>query len=170
MKRTITCLMIVLFCAPSIFAQAKRGKRSAIPIVKSEAKGQKCAVTVRDDLVPNRTVVVVGCGSFGLGEVKSIDGEVLGYRPTNGGVVVFDDELNLIFKWDACVACGGFFSRFAGTKKVRGHNALMIEVYGTRSDPLMEGGGRAKPTAPVYLPTVPLYFDGRQFRFAKMPQ
>ena len=113
MKRTITCLMIVLFCVPSSFAQAKRGKRAAIPIVKTEAKGEKCAVTVRDDLLPNRTVVVVGCDSFGIAEVKSIGGEIIGFRPTNGGIVVFDDELRLLYTWTACSACGGFFSHFA---------------------------------------------------------
>lgn len=153
----ITYLMIVLFCASSSFAQAKRGKRSAIPTPYASGR---CAVTVRNDLLPNRTVVVVGCADFGISEVKSPDGEIAGYRPTNGGIVVFDDELNLIFKWEACSACGGFFSHFAGTKKVQGHNALMIKLV---DGPLMEGGGRAEPT-------VPLYFDGRQFRFAEMPQ
>ena len=162
MKRTITCLIIVFFCAPSGFAQTKRNNRSAIPT--PETAGGKCAVTVRNDLIPNRGVVVVGCDSFGItatyiaigtdGKPKQM------YGPSGGGIVVFDTRMNLIFKWEACSACGGFFSHFAGTQKVQGHNALMVKLV---NGPRLDAGGTAEPT-------VPLYFNGREFKFAEIPR
>jgi hypothetical protein len=138
--------MIALFCAPSSFAQAKPGKRSAIP-------SGKCAVTVRDDLIPKKSVVVVGCDSFGVSQENFQDW-------STGGLVVLDKDLNLLFKWNACTACGGFFSRFAGIKKFRGRNALMVSLYnGPRSD---IGNIAAQLT-------LPLYFNGKEFKFAEMP-
>lgn len=149
MKRTITCLMILLFCAPSSLAQAKRGKRFPTP----DAKGGKCAVTVRDDLIPKKSVVIMGCDSFGVSQENFLDW-------STGGIVVLDKDLNLIFKWNACTACGGFFSHFAGIKKFRGRNALMVKLYnGPRSD---IGNIAAQLT-------LPLYFNGKEFKFAEMP-
>jgi hypothetical protein len=151
MKRTITCLMIVLFCAISTFAQAKRAKRFPTP----DAGGGKCAVTVRNDLLPNRGVVVVGCDSFGNAKTFiAVDGTQQ-YGPSTGGIIVFDSEMNVIFRWTACTACGGFFSGFAGTKKVQGHNALLITLVG---GPRRDDG---RPTPPLMLP---LYFNGREFK------
>src|SRR5215218_9984299 len=148
--------MIVLFCAPGSFAQSKRGKRFPTP----NAMGGKCAVTVRNDLLPNRGVVVVGCDSFGITELFINTQGRPEFGPSNGGIVVFDAEMKLLFKWKACSACGGFFSHFAGTKKVGGHNALLVKLVG---GPRLDAGGRAEPI-------VPLYFNGKEIKFAEIPR
>lgn len=114
----------------------------------------KCAVVVRNDLVPNRGIVVVGCDSFGNIPFMALNDNGTtrqDYIPSNGGLIVFDAEMNVIFKWEACSACGGFFSRFAGSKKFKGYNALWVHLDGAAG-------------------TIPLYFDGKVFKFAEMPR
>lgn len=116
-----------------------------------KATSGKCAVTVRDDLMPPRVVVIVGCDGFDplyLGGTYD--------NPSNGGITVLDADMKPLFHWTACSACGGFFERFVGVKKIRGYNALMIKMS---NGPLMDSGGRAQPT-------IPLYFDGNRFHFA----
>ena len=153
-------VMVVLFlAAPTKIEAQKRKATSKASRVAIISQPGKCAVTVRKDLLPNRAVVVVGCDDLGISVIKSPDGSIESFRPTNGGIVVLDDELNLIFKWDACSACGGFFSHFAGMKKFRGHNALIVQLV---NGPRLDAGGRAEPT-------VPLYFNGKKFTFAEMP-
>lgn len=136
----IVSVMVVLFIAApnSVDAQKKKTTKKTNQS-KITASAGKCSVVVRNDLLPNKSVVVVGCDSFGSSEG---DESLI----PNGGIVVLDVEFNLIFKWTACEACGGFFSRFNGTKKVKGHTALMVE------------------TSKGY--TIPLYFNGKEFTFA----
>lgn len=107
-----------------------------VGIGNAEAKGEKCSVTVSDELAPGRTVVVVGC--------------------SGSGIAVLDRDLNLLYRWDACSACGGFFGSFAGTKTIKGRKALMVKMA---DGPRMESGDSAEPT-------IALHFDGKQFRFA----
>ena len=147
-------LVAVLFLSTTSVEAQKR--KSANKANKSVAIAQagKCSAVVRDDLLPNRGVVVVGCDSFGNNpQAYLADGPQS--LPSNGGIVVFDFEMNIIFRWEACVACGGFFSSFAGTKKVKGHNALLVKLVG---GPRRDDG---KPTPPLVLP---LYFNGREFK------
>ena len=98
----------------------------------------------------------MGCDSIGDLVTTPLGGGFYDSTFGWGGIVVFDAQMNLIYKWDACSACGGFFSHFAGTKKVRGRNALLVKLI---NGPRMDAGGRADPT-------VPLYFDGKKFTFA----
>lgn len=151
-------VMVVLFLvAPNkVEAQKKATNRS----IRSAATAQagKCSVEVRNDLLPNRGVVVVGCDSFGDTPFTALNDNGTtrqDYIPSTGGLIVFDAEMNVIFRWTACTACGGFFSSFAGTKKVRGHNALLVKLVG---GPRRDDG---KPTPPLVLP---LYFNGKEFK------
>ena len=141
----ISLLLLLLFLLiPSmVSAQKKKPTKKANQNVTITQSG-KCIATVRNDLIPKKSVVVVGCDYFGDG---------------NGGIVVLNDELQIIYKWDACSACGGFFSRFAGTTKVKGHKALLIQLV---NGPRLDAGGRVEPI-------VPLYFDGKEFKFAEIP-
>ena len=75
--------------------------------------------------------------------------------PSNGGIIVFDADMNVLLKCEACTACGGIFSHFAGVKKVKGRNALMVQLI---NGPRLETGVTSTPI-------VPLYFDGMKFRF-----
>lgn len=153
-------LVAVLFLSATTSVEAQKRKaisksnRSA-----ATAQAGKCSAVVRDDLLPNKAaVVVMGCDSIGGLVTKPLGGGL--YDSTFGwaGIVVFDAQMNLIFKWDACSACGGFFSSFAGTKKVRGHNALMINLV---NGPVADATGQR-----IQL-TLPLYFNGKEFKFAE---
>lgn len=133
----LASMTVVLFLvAPNIVEAQKKATKTNRSTATAPAG--KCSVVVRNDLLPNRVVVVVGCDSADF----STDGSI------NNGIVVLDEEFNPIFKWKGCSACG-WFSRFAGSKKVKGHNALFIELDGR-----------------VGTVTVPLYFDGKKFTFA----
>jgi len=152
-------VMAVLFLAApnKVEAQKKATNKSMASAAATQVA--KCAVAVRNDLIPKRGVVVVGCDSFGDTPFMALNNDGTEREttiPSNGGLIVFDAEMNVIFKWEACSACGGFFSHFAGTKKIRGHNALMVQLV---NGPRMDAGGRLEPI-------VPLYFDGRKFTFA----
>ena len=75
--------------------------------------------------------------------------------PSNGGIIVFDADMNVLLKYEACTSCGGFFGHFAGVKRVKGRNALMVQLI---NGPRLDNGGTSTPI-------VPLYFDGTKFRF-----
>ncbi len=139
-KFRIYILFLLLFLfIPSVVSAQKKKPTKKTNQSKITASAGKCSVVVRNDLIPNKVVVVVGCDSSEL--FITTNGII------NGGIVVLDDEFNPIFKWTACSACG-YFSQFAGTKKVKGHNALLIKLdgrYGTV--------------------THPLYFNGKTFTF-----
>ena len=97
---------------------------------------KKCSQTIVDGLAPGQTVVVVGC--------------------SGSGIEVLDRDRRLLYRWDACSACGGFFGSFAGVRTINGQMALMVKMV---DGPRMDGGGRAEPT-------IALHFDGKQFQFA----
>src|SRR5258706_14119855 len=106
----------------------------------------KCAVTVRNDLIPHKGIVVVGCDSFGDTPLSALNDNGTtrqGYIPNSGGLIVFDADMNVVFRWTASTSAGGFFSSFAGTKKVKGHSALLVKLVG---GPRRDDG---KPTAPL---------------------
>jgi len=153
----LTSVMVGLFLvAPNkVEAQKKAtntSKQSAV--VHPPAK---CAVVVRNDIVPDKGIVVVGCDSFGIHEALFTD--MQGKRPlwpSNGGIIVFDADLNVLLKYEACTACGGFFDSFAGVKKIKGRNALMVQLV---------NGPRLDATGVTSVPIVPLYFDGKRLRF-----
>lgn len=156
----LASVMVVLFLVVPNNVEAQKKKtakiKTAIPI------GTKCAVTVSTDLVPKRTFVVVGCDSFPIERViLSPDGFAKSMSGPYGGIVVLDSDLQVVFTWYSCLACAGSFSHFAGTKKVKGHNALMVYLV---DGPVSDATGRASQN------TVPLYFDGKKFRFAEMPE
>lgn len=106
------------------------------PSREATAAGQRCAVTVVDGLAPGRSVVVVGCNG--------------------SGIAVLDTDLQLLFRWDACSACGGFFGAFAETKVIKGRKVLMVQM--TNGSRMEDGSSDA--------PKIALHFDGQQFRFA----
>ncbi|HRI02750.1 MAG TPA: hypothetical protein PLL77_03310 [Pyrinomonadaceae bacterium] len=147
---TLATVMVVLFLFAPNEVEAQKRKTTAVTNISPSAK---CAVVVRNDLIPNRGVVVVGCDSFGDIPFAALNDNGTtrqDYIPSNGGLIVFDAEMNVLFKWEACSACGGFFNRFAGTKKFKGRSALWVHLDGVAG-------------------TIPLYFDGRTFKFAEMP-
>jgi hypothetical protein len=157
-----TCLTILFLIAPNKVEAQKRKTTTKTNRITTTVQSGKCSVVVRNDLVPNRGIVVVGCDSFGNIPFIALNDNGTtrqDYIPSNGGLIVFDAEMNIIFKWEACSACGGFFSSFAGMKKFKGHNALMVKLV---NGPRLDGGGRAEPT-------VPLYFNGKEFKFAEIP-
>lgn len=149
-------LVAVLFLSVTMSVEAQkkatnnpdRGTATGWPV--------KCSVVVRNDLMPNMGVVVVGCDTFGihLGDFTDMQGKRPPW-PSNGGIIVFDADMNVLLKWEACTACGGIFSHFAGVKKVKGRNALMVQLI---NGPRLETGITSTPI-------VPLYFDGTKFRF-----
>jgi hypothetical protein len=143
-------LAAVLFLSVTtrVEAQQRKATNKANRSVATAQAG-KCSVVVRNDLLPNRGVVVVGCDSFGLQEVFPLNAQgrpELSLFPSSGGIVVFDADMNLIFKWEAQMLLGVFDS-FAGMKKVRGHNALMVRIKGGSGDGAV----------------LPLYFNGKTF-------
>lgn len=111
----------------------------------------KCTVITSNDLIPPRSVIIVACPQFSPLEIGGTYDV-----PGNGGIAVLDADMKPLFQWTACGACGGSFERFLGVKKIRGYNALMIKMS---NGPLLDSGGRAQPT-------IPLYFDGNRFHFA----
>jgi hypothetical protein len=134
----ILFLLLFLFVPSFVSAQKKKNTKKSKQSNTVTQSG-KCSVVVRNDLIPNKVVVVVGCNSSEF--FITTNGII------SGGIVVLDDEFNPIFKWTACSACG-YFSQFAGSKKVKGHNALLIKLdgrYGTVTEPL--------------------YFNGKMFMF-----
>lgn len=156
----LASVVILLFLATSNKVGAQKRKTTTkTNRITTTAQAGKCSVVVRNDLIPNRGVVVVGCDSFGNTPFIALadNGTTRqDYIPSNGGLIVFDAEMNVIFKWEACSACGGFFSHFAGTKKVKGHNALMVYLV---------NGPRNEKGITTQL-TLPLYFNGKNFTFA----
>ena len=154
----LASVTVVLFLAApnKVEAQKKATNKSNRSAVIAQAG--KCSVVVRNDLIPHRGVVVVGCDSFGDYPFTALNDNGTTRQvpmPSNGGLIVFDTEMNIVFKWTASTSAGGFFSSFAGTKKVKGHNALLVKLVG---GPRRDDG---KPTAPALLP---LYFNGREFK------
>lgn len=154
----LASVMVGLFlAAPHRVEAQKRATNKANPSVATAQAG-KCSVVVRNDLLPKRGVVVVGCDSFGNIPFEALNDNGTtrqDYIPNSGGLIVFDAEMNVVFRWTASTSAGGFFSSFAGTKKVKGHNALLVKLVG---GPRRDDG---KPTAPLLLP---LYFNGREFK------
>ncbi|MGC2237810.1 MAG: hypothetical protein WA584_16720 [Pyrinomonadaceae bacterium] len=149
-------LMAVLFIVVPIKVEAQKKATNKSNRSAPTAQAGKCSVVVRNDLLPNKGVVVVGCDSFGIHEAFiNMQGRPELF-PSNGGIIVFDADMNLIFKWEACTACGGFFSSFAGTKKIKGHNALLVKLV---------NGPRNEKGITTQL-TLPLYFNGKTFTFA----
>ena len=152
----LASVMAVLLLAAPIKTEAQKRKtanRSAFIWPPA-----KCAVTVRNDLIPHKGIVVVGCDSFGDTPFSALNDNGTtrqDYIPNSGGLIVFDAEMNVVFRWTASTSAGGFFSSFAGTKKVKRHNALLVKLVG---GPRRDDG---KPTAPLLLP---LYFNGREFK------
>jgi hypothetical protein len=154
----LVSVMVILFIATPNDVEAQKKATNKSNRSASTAQAGKCSVVVRNDLIPNRGVVVVGCDSFGNTPFTALNDNGTtrqDYIPSNGGLIVFDAEMNVIFKWEACSACGGFFSSFVGTKKIKRHNALLVKlVNGPRRDD-------GKPTPPLVLP---LYFNGKEFK------
>lgn len=152
----LASVMAVLFIATpnGIEAQKKAtNKSNRKAIIEWPAK---CSAVVRNDLIPNLGVVVVGCDTFGIhvGDFTDMQGNRPLF-PSNGGIIVFDADMNVLLKWEACTACGGIFSHFAGDKKVKGRNALMVQLI---NGPRLDNGVTSTPI-------VPLYFDGKRLRF-----
>ena len=151
----LATMIAVLFLGATDKVEAQKKATNKSNRGAAAAQAVKCSVVVRNDLLPNRGVVVVGCDSFGVGEgFRDMQGKPM-LVPSTGGIIVFDADMNVLFRWAASTASGGFFSSFAGTKKVKGHNALLVKLVG---GPRRDDG---KPTPPLLLP---LYFNGREFK------
>lgn len=147
----LASVIVILFLVmPNEIEAQKRKATKKTNQSAAIASAGECSVVVRNDLLPNnRGVVVVGCDSFGIHEhFIDIQGRPVLF-PSNGGILVFDADGNLIFKWQAQMLLG-VFDHFAGIRKVRGHNALMVRIKGGSGDGAV----------------LPLYFNGKTFTFA----
>jgi hypothetical protein len=150
----LASVMFVLFLVVPNNVEAQ--KRTPPKIKTTIPVATKCAVTVSADLVPKRTFVVVGCDLFPIErEIMSPDGFLESMSGNHGGIVVLDSDWHVVFTYKDCLACAGSFSNFAGMKKFKGHNALMVKLVG---GPQRDDG---KPTPPLLLP---LYFNGKEFK------
>ena len=146
----LASVIVILFLVMPNEIEAQKRKTTKVTNQSAAiASAGKCSVVVRNDLLPNNSgVVVVGCDSFGEHFINVTGQPEL--FPSSGGILVFDADGNLIFKWLAQMLLGEF-DHFVGIKKVRGHNALMVRIKG--------GSGAGA--------VLPLYFNGRNDQSTK---
>lgn len=153
----LASVMVVIFLVVPNNVEAQKKKpakiKTAIPV------GTKCVVTVTTDLVPKRTFVVVGCDYFEIERViMSPDGLAESMSGPYGGIVVLDSDLQVVFTWKSSLAYPLSPCQFAGMKKFKGHNALMVKLFASNC---------SDATGRVSQITVPLYFDGKKFRLGE---
>ena len=156
----LASVMVVLFLVVPTNVEAQ--KRTTPKIKTTIPVGTKCVVTATTGLVPKRTFVVVGCDSFPIERViMSPDGFAESMSGPYGGIVVLDSDLQVVFTWKSNLAYPLSPCQFAGMKKFKGHNALMVKLFASDC---------SDATGRVSQITVPLYFDGKKFRLGEMPE